>query len=113
MKCRIAFSRSPSLYLLDYAGQFARSTPWSVWLVVAYKGESGSTVQLAGLLLSRLFIISSVAIAVILARGKYDMTISYVLPSRKYHISGIFRSRKFSIIKFSSQILSYSNVPEF
>ena len=44
----LSFSRSPSLYLLDYVGQFARSTPWSVWLVVAYKGESSSTVQLAG-----------------------------------------------------------------
>ena len=39
--------------------------------------------------MSRLFIISSVAIAVILARGKYDMTISYVLPSRKYDMAHI------------------------
>ena len=41
--------------------------------------------------MSRLFIIdlSSVGIAMILARGKYDMTISYVLPSRKYDMSHI------------------------
>ena len=41
--------------------------------------------------MSRLFIIdvSSVAIAVILARGKYDMTISYVLPTRKYDMAYI------------------------
>ena len=39
--------------------------------------------------MSRLFIISSVAIAVILTRGKYDMTISYVLPSRKYDMAHI------------------------
>ena len=29
------------------------------------------------------------AIAVILAKGKYDMTISYVLPSRKYDMAHI------------------------
>ena len=66
--------------------------------------------------MSRLFIIdlSSMAIAMILARGKYDMTISYVLPSRKYDMAHINLNspRKQKLISRYTYLCTYVQVME-